>query len=126
MVKEMAEKAVKERNIKGKEGYGLLMRDLNMMGQDPVTKKRSVGLIVLGVIAGIVTSMSFMQEAIELWFVHHKATTLTWFTLAVCSAGQILWISYGAAIQDYIVMSFAIISLLVYGALCGTKIRFKK
>tara|TARA_B100001175_G_C19164864_1_gene474660 strand:+ start:254 stop:622 length:369 start_codon:yes stop_codon:yes gene_type:complete len=112
--------------VKIREDMGLLMNDLQMMGQNPVTKKRSVGLVVLGVIAGVVTSMSFVQQAVELWFIKHKATTLTWFTLSACAIGQILWVSYGAAIQDYIVMSFAVISLLVYGALFGSKIRFKE
>tara|TARA_Y100000385_G_C12963821_1_gene580934 strand:- start:111 stop:479 length:369 start_codon:yes stop_codon:yes gene_type:complete len=108
-----------------KEHMGLVMHDLQMMGQNPVTKKRSVGLIVLGIIAGTVTSMAFVQQAIQLWFIKHEATSLTWFTLSVCALGQILWVSYGAAIQDYIVMSFAVVSLLVYVALFGTKLRFK-
>ena len=108
-----------------REGMGIIMHDLKMMGQNPVTKKPSVGLMVLGIIAGVVTSMSFVQQAVELWFIKHKATTLTWFTLSACALGQILWVSYGAAIQDYIVMSFAVISLIVYGALFGSKIRFK-
>ncbi len=112
--------------IQTKENMGLVMHDLRMMGQNPVTNKRSVGLIVLGILAGTVTSLAFVEQAVQLWFVKHQATSLTWFTICICALGQILWVSYGAAIQDYIVMSFAAVSLLVYGALFGTKIRFKK
>ena len=112
--------------VQTKENMGLMMNDLHMMGQNPVTKKRSVGLIVLGIFAGIVTSLAFVEQAVQLWFIKHQATSLNWFTLCICSLGQILWVSYGAAVQDYIVMSFAVVSLLVYGALVGTKIRFKK
>jgi uncharacterized protein with PQ loop repeat len=84
----------------------------------------SKGAVVIGIIAGIVTSLAFAQQTVSLWFFQKEATSLNWFTLGVCFMGQALWIAYGVYIQDYIVMTFAIVSLIIYFALAGTKVRF--
>jgi uncharacterized protein with PQ loop repeat len=101
---------------------------LNSQSKVPRCVKDSAfpkGAIVIGIIAGIVASLAFAQQTVSLWVFQKEATSLSWFTLGVCLMGQALWIAYGVYVQDYIVMTFAIVSLIIYFALAGTKVRFK-
>lgn len=81
---------------------------------------------VVGILAGIVTSLAFSQQSYVLWFVEHKATTITWVTLVACVIGQSLWMIYGFGSKDPIIMTVAGVTLTIWLSLIGTKIRWRK
>jgi len=85
------------------------------------TKKLPIKIFVIGIFAGVLTSISFLPQVIKL-FKNKTKSDITWVTLILCIIGQILWISYGGLSNDKILLLFSVITLITFILLMISKI----
>ncbi|MBF2058119.1 MAG: SemiSWEET transporter [Cyanobacterium sp. T60_A2020_053] len=79
---------------------------------------------VIGLMAGALTTISFLPQAIKTWRSKSaKDISLTMF-LTFC-IGVILWIIYGISIQDLPVLVTNIVTLILAGSILFFKFKYK-
>jgi MtN3 and saliva related transmembrane protein len=69
-------------------------------------------LLCIGLIAGIGTTISFVPQVVKIWK-KQSVEDLSIYTFLIHCTGVGLWIVYGFNKQDYILVGFNIISMLL-------------
>jgi len=72
----------------------------------------SIILLIIGLIAGIGTTTSFVPQVIKVWK-KRSVEDLSIYTFLIHCLGVLLWVIYGIFRRDYIITGFNIISLLL-------------
>ncbi len=81
-------------------------------------------ITVIGLMAGSLTTISFLPQAIKTWRSKSaKDISLTMF-LSFC-IGVILWIIYGLFIRDIPVLVTNIVTLILAGTILFFKLKYK-
>ena len=75
---------------------------------------------IIGFLAGVVTSLAFLPQVVKT-FKTRTASELTYATLIACLVGQGLWLAYGSATRDKILMIFAVAAFVMYTLLLLSK-----
>ncbi|MBI4835222.1 MAG: SemiSWEET transporter [Planctomycetes bacterium] len=81
-------------------------------------------ITILGLLAGILTTFSFLPQAIKSWRSRHTKdiSLLTFSTLAI---GVALWLGYGIIKKDLPIILANAVSLLLVLSILSLKIRYK-
>ena len=80
---------------------------------------------IVGITAGICTSISLLPQLIKLWK-HKKAEDISLFYLVILFIGLSLWVWYGVLRDDVPIMVTNGFSLVINGIIIILGVRYKK
>ncbi len=79
----------------------------------------------LGLIAGTLTTASFVPQAWKIWTTR-SAQDLSWAMVAVFTLGTFLWLIYGITVGSMSIMIANAITFLLSLAICMMKLKFDR
>ena len=92
---------------------------------EPFPKKFCMNQETLGLIAGTLTTASFVPQVWKIWTTR-SARDLSWAMVAVFTLGTFLWLLYGIKVGSTSIMVANAITFLLSLAICVMKLRFDK
>lgn len=80
-------------------------------------------ITTLGLIAGLLTTIAYLPQLIKTWK-SKSASDLSWSMLITLCTGIILWLVYGAYVQDIPLIAANIVTLVLASVILVLKIRY--
>jgi MtN3 and saliva related transmembrane protein len=80
-------------------------------------------ITTLGLTAGLLTTIAYLPQLIKTWK-SKSASDLSWSMLITLCTGIILWLVYGAYVQDIPLIAANIVTLLLASIILVLKIRY--
>jgi MtN3 and saliva related transmembrane protein len=81
------------------------------------------GISVLGLIAGVCTTASFIPQVIKTWKTRSAKDLSLWMFVVFCT-GLLLWLIYGILINSFPVIISNLLTLSMAGIILVFKIKF--
>ena len=78
---------------------------------------------LIGFLAGCVTVVSFVPQVVQAWRTR-RTRDLSFGTFALLGTGAVLWLTYGALIGDWPVITTNLAVLAMVSAILVAKVRF--
>ena len=100
-------------------------RELAPIAVEPLPQKICMNQETLGLIAGTLTTASFVPQVWKIWSTR-SARDLSWAMVAVFTLGTFLWLLYGIKVESTSIMIANAITFLLSLAICVMKLRFDK
>ena len=82
------------------------------------------GITFLGLIAGTLTTISFVPQVVKTWKTK-SARDFSLITLAVLETGIVVWIAYGFMIDSLPIVLFNLMTFVLVAVLLAFKVRYK-
>lgn len=79
---------------------------------------------LLGLLAGTMTTMAYFPQLVKTWQ-SKSADDLSWSMLIVLCLGILLWLVYGASVQDIPVICANVLTLVLSSTILGLKIHYR-
>jgi MtN3 and saliva related transmembrane protein len=80
-------------------------------------------ITTLGLTAGLLTTIAYLPQLIKTWK-SKSASDLSWSMLITLCTGIILWLVYGAYVQDIPLIAANIVTLVLASVILVLKIRY--
>ena len=82
------------------------------------------GITFLGLIAGTLTTISFLPQVVKTWKTR-SARDFSLITLVVLETGIVVWVAYGFFIDSLPIVLFNLMTFVLVAVLLVFKVRYK-
>jgi MtN3 and saliva related transmembrane protein len=77
----------------------------------------------LGLLAGTLTTIAFVPQAVKIW-VTKSADDVSYLMFGIFSAGIVLWLAYGIALQAMPIIVANVVTLVLSVMVIALKVRY--
>lgn len=81
-------------------------------------------ITILGITAGVLTTIAYLPQLVKTWQ-SKSAGDISWSMLIILCTGIILWLVYGALVQDIPILLANIVTLVLASVILVLKIRYR-